>query len=251
MIFINFTQHQFGLKDYGKLAKQKALLVSVNFNEDCKHDKLFFKILLISISPTCANHDNQPHIDTSSYNHQENNMDLGMDFLDAYKLTIGKTFLYGNYENFIAEMGIPGKVTITKTDFVINSKEYLDKVMATANDPNIVTLHYPGIDMWFTFDNSIVPSSIDFRKTDKSVTYGKTTFDTTYSIKQFKKDFPTSANPSFKLPQSLFELTTRAKGANFEHYMLMRKSKDDPNATPMIEFTFDNGKLIFLLFANF
>ena len=178
-------------------------------------------------------------------------MDIEMDFLDAYKLTIGKTFLYGNYENFITDMGVPSKVTITKTDFNINSKADLDKVVATAKDPNIVTLHYQGIDMWFTYDNSIVPSTIDFRKTDKSVTYGQTTFDKTYSIEKFKKEFTKSANPSFKMPQSLFEITTKEKGENFEHYMLMRKSKDDPNATPMIEFTFDNGKLIFILFANF
>ncbi len=70
-------------------------------------------------------------------------------------------------------------------------------------------------------------------------------------IQQFKKQFPKSANPSFALPQSLFEIATKEKGANFQHVMLMRKSKDDPNATPMIEFTFDNGRLIFILFANF
>ncbi len=211
----------------------------------------FLSILLTTTFSACANHDNQPQVDTSTYTTQEKNMDLDMDFLDAYKLAIGKTFLYGNYENFITNMGIPSKVTITKTDFVITTKAELDKVVATAKDPNIVTLHYPGIDMWFTYDNSIVPSTIDFRKTDKSVTYGQTTFDTTYSIEQFKKEFPKSANTSFKLPQSLFEIMTKEKGANFENYLLMRKSKDDPNATPMIEFTFENGKLVFILFANF
>jgi hypothetical protein len=211
----------------------------------------FLSIFLTTTFSACANHDNQPQVDTSTYNNQEKNMDLDMDFLDAYKLTISKTFLYGDYENFITDIGIPSKVTITKTDFVITTKADLDKIVSTAKDPNIVTLHYPGIDMWFTYYNSIVPSTIDFRKTDKSVTYGQTTFDTTYSIEQFKKEFPKSANPSFKLPQSLFEMTTKEKGANFEHYVLMRKSKDDPNATPMIEFTFDNGKLVFILFANF
>ena len=142
----------------------------------------FLSILLTTTFSACSNHDNQAHVDTSTFNNQEKNMDLDMDFLDAYKLTIGKTFLYGNYENFITDIGIPSKVTITKTDFVIGSKADLDKVVATAKDPNIVTLHYPGIDMWFTYDNSIVPSTIDFRKTDKSVTYGQTKFDTTYSI---------------------------------------------------------------------
>ena len=178
-------------------------------------------------------------------------MDLDMDFLDAYKLTIGKTFLYGNYENFITDMGIPSKVTITKTEFAINSKADLNKVVATAKDPNIVTLLYPGIDMWFGNDNYIIPSTIDFRKTDKSLTYDETTFDTTYTIEQFKNQFPKSAKESFSLPESLFGITENKKGGNFEHYMLVRKSKDDPDATPMIEFTFQNGKLIFILFANF
>jgi len=213
---------------------------------------IFFSIIILTgIFSSCIDNVRHNSTDTLSYNHQEKTMDLDMDFLDAYKLTIGKTFLYGNYENFISDMGIPRKVTITKTNFAINSKTDLDKVVATAKDPNIVTLHYPGIDMWFTYDNSIVPSTIDFRKTNKSVTYGQTTFDTTYSTEQFKKEFPKSANPSFTLPQSLFEIETNEKGANFKHYMLIRKSKDDPNVTPMIEFTFDNGKLIFIFFANF
>lgn len=211
----------------------------------------FLTIILTTIFSACTNHDSQHHADTLSYNHQEKIMDLDMDFIDAYKLTIGKTFLYGNYDSFINDMGIPSMVTITKTDFEIKSKADLDNVIATAKDPNIVTLHYPGIDMWFGYDNYIIPSTIDFRKTEKSVTYGQATFDTTYSIEQFKKQFPKSANPSFNLPQSLFEITTKEKGVNFKHYMLMRKSKDDPSATPMVEFTFDKGKLIFILFANF
>jgi hypothetical protein len=212
---------------------------------------ILFPILLASFCLSCANNDNKKHVDTLSNTYQEKTTDLDMDFLDAYKLKIGKTFLYGNYENFITDIGIPGKVTITKTDLIINSKADLDKVVANAKNPDIVTLHYPGIDMWFAYDNSIIPSTIDFRKTDKSVTYGDTIFDTTYTIEQFKKQFPKSAKPSFTPPQSFFEITTKEKDANFEHFLLLRKSKDDPNATPLIEFTFDNDKLIFILFANF
>jgi hypothetical protein len=92
---------------------------------------------------------------------------------------------------------------------------------------------------------------LNFRKTDKSITYGTTSFARTYTIDQFKKQFPNSAKTSFALPQSLFETMTHEKGSNFEHFLLMRKSKDDPNATPMIEFTFDKGKLIYIFFVNF
>lgn len=212
---------------------------------------IFFSILLAAIFSSYANQDKYPNIDISSNNDQTKNMDFDMDTLDVYKLKIGKTFLYSNYESFISNMGIPNKMTITKTNYDISSKADLDKVISTAKDPDIVTLHYPGIDMWYDYDNYIIPSTIDFRKTDKSVTYGLTIFDRTYSIEQFKKEFPKSANLSFTLPQSLFEIETQEKSTNYKHYMVVRKSKDDPNAMPMIEFTFNNGKLIFILFANF
>ena len=212
---------------------------------------IFFLILFSSIFISCVNNDNRNHIDATSNNNQEINMDLEMDFLDAYKLTIGKTFLYGKYEDFIADFGLPTKLTIVKKEYTILKKEELDKLIMTAKNLSGVTLHYPGIDMSYSYDNSIIPFIIDFRKTEKSVTYGQSTFDTTYTIEQFKKQFPKSANPLLKLPQSLFEITTKEKGDNFKSYMLIRKSKDDPNSTPMIEFSFDNCKLIFILFANF
>lgn len=212
---------------------------------------IFLAILLATIFSGCTNHENKPHADTLSYKHQENNIDLDMDFIDAYKLTIGKTFLYGNYDSFINDMGIPSRVIITGNDFEIKSKKDLAKVIASAKNPEIIRLIYPGIEMWFGYDNYIIPSTIDFRKTNKIITYGQTTFDKNYSIEQFKKQFPKSANPSFKLPESLFEIATKEKDSNFEHFILIRKSKDDPNATPIIEFTFDKGKLIFILFVNF
>lgn len=212
---------------------------------------LFFSFLLACILPLSFTPDIKNDSGSFIYNYQNRNMNLEWDLLDVYQLTIGKTFLYGNYENFINEIGLPSKVTITKTEYLINSKLDLDKVIRLAKDPNIVTLHYPGIEMWFTYNNSIIPSSIDFRKTEKSITYGATTFDKTYNIEQFKKQFPNSANPLFTFPQSLFEIETKEKGANYKHYILIRKSKDNPNTTPMIEFTFDNDKLVFILFANF
>ena len=178
-------------------------------------------------------------------------MDLDLDFLDAYKLTIGETFLYGKYENFIADFGIPSKLTIVKADFTISTKEELDKLVTTAKDPTSLTLHYPGIEMSYSYDNYIIPFTIDFRKSDKSLFYGETAFNTSYTVKQFKRQFPNSANPPFNSPQSLFEIVTNEKGGNYEHYTLMRKSKDDPDATPTIEYTFHKGKLIFILFANF
>lgn len=207
----------------------------------------FYITAIVQINPTNNNH---VKVDSLVYDYQKNK-DWDMDFLDAYQLTIDKAFLFGNYSTFINKIGVPKTVTITNSDFDIKSKNDLEKIIATAKAPTIVTLHYQGIDMWYAYDDYIIPSTIDFRKTNKSISYGKTIFDTTYTIEQFKKQFPKSANPSFALPQSFFEMTTKEKGGNLEHYILLRKTKDDPNATPMIEFTFNNGKLIFILFANF
>lgn len=228
-----------------------AFTLAVILTVTSKMAKFFLSILLTTVFSACASQDNQTYNDTLS-NLQESNMDLDMDFIDVYKLTIGTTPLYENFDSFINDIGLPSNVTISKIDHEVKSKTDLDKVIATTKDPtSIVTLHYPGIEMWFSHDNYIIPATIDFRKTNKSITYGQTTFDKTYSIEQFKNQFSKSANPSFNLPQSLFEITTKEKGSNFEHYMLVRKSKDDPSATPMVEFTFDKGKLVFILFANF
>ena len=174
-----------------------------------------------------------------------------MDFLDAYKLKIGNTYLYGNYEDFIADFGLPNKLTIIKKDYTINTKPQLDTLIESAVDISGVTLHYPGLDMSYADGNGLIPFSLDFRKFNKSITYGQIILDTTYTLEQFRKTFPISSNPEFSLPHSLFEITTKEQGDKFKHFMLYRKSKGDPNATPMIEFTFQNEQLIFILFANF
>src|SRR5688572_27880264 len=173
-----------------------------------------------------------------------------MDIIDAYKLTIGKTFLYGKYDAFITDMGIPTKVSIAKTEYPVKSKADLDNVVAKAKNPDIVTLHYNGIDMWYGYDNIIIPFTIDFQTTDKTITYGDTKFDKSYTIEQFKIQFPKSGNPSHQMP-SLFSMVTGKSGANYKSLNVVRKSKDDPEAEPTVEFTFDNGKLTFIMFANF
>ena len=186
---------------------------------------------------------------TLTSNQKQTSMDF--DIIDAYKLTIGKTFLFGKYDSFIADIGIPTKVSIAKTEYPVKSKADLDNVVAKAKNPDIVTLHYNGIDMWYGYDNIIIPYFIDFQTTDKTITYGDTKFDKSYTEDQFKKQFPKSGNPSFQMPQSFFGMLTGKTGSNYKHFIVTRKSKDDPEASPMVEFTFDNGKLIFILFANF
>lgn len=174
-----------------------------------------------------------------------------MDIIDAYNLRIDETYLFSDFEEFIAKMGIPTKVSVAKTEYEINSRVGLDSAILSAKPTEIVQLYYLGIEMLFSYDNYIIPSTIDFRTSGKSITYGSTLFNTDYTTQQFKKQFPISGNPKFKLPQSFFEITTKEKGSDFEHFMLLRKSKDDPEAILMIEFTFYKEKLIFIVFSNY
>lgn len=182
---------------------------------------------------------------------KEKNMVSDLDYLDAYKLKIGETLLFGTSGHFIKNIGIPNRVRVYKNDYTINSQADLDKAIATADVSDIITFYYPGVEMWYGLDNSIIPFHIDFRKTDKSVQYGETIFDQTYTLESFRKQFPKSAHPTFSTEISLFEITTQEKNPFFEHFLIMRKSKDDPDAEPMIEFTFEKGRLIFIEFANF
>jgi hypothetical protein len=211
---------------------------------------LFLSILLTTISlSTRTNNANNAVVEQSAQALQQEDPDF--DFIDAYKFAIGRTVLFGNYDSFISNMCLPITVVMCKTILEIKSKPDLDKVIESANNPDIVTLRSPGMEMWFAYDNYIIPFWIDFRKTYKTVTYGSTKFDRSNSVEQFKKQFPKSSNPSSGVAQSLFEIVTKEKGSNLEHYRLLRRTKDDPDETPMVEFTFENGKLIFIFFANF
>jgi hypothetical protein len=140
-------------------------------------------------------------------------------------------------------------VSIKKTDYAVISMADLDSIIAKAKNPDIVTLHFPGIKMWYAYDNIIIPHTIDFRETDKIVSYDDIKFDKSFSVDQFKKQFPGSAKSSIHTEQSLFGV--QAGNGSYQHFIVTRKTKDDPGATPIVEFTFENDKLIYILFANF
>ncbi|WP_288428556.1 hypothetical protein [uncultured Spirosoma sp.] len=173
------------------------------------------------------------------------------DFLDVYNLKIANAFLYGKCDEFLASTGLPDKIMIGQRTFNVHSKTDIDRVLSVVKEPEIAVIHYAGIDMWYVYDNEIIPSTIDFRKANKHVTYGETIFDNTYTFKEFKKQFPKSASINSKTGQSFFSMATQEKGNDFEHYLLLRKSKDDSNVTLMVEFTFEKGNLIYIFFANF
>lgn len=205
-------------------------------------------LFILSTLITCTSSEKNP---SSKKIENLNKNAMNYDIIDAYQLKINQVNLFGNYDEFIAEMGIPISVSIAKTEYRVHSKEEMDKIIAQAKNPQIVTLHYKGIDMWYTYDNSIIPFSIDFANTDKTVTYAEVNFNRQYSVEQFKKQFPTSGNPSFQLPQSFFGMQTGKSGSNYSHFIVTRKSKENPKANPLLEFTFEDGKLLFIFFVNF
>ena len=209
---------------------------------------ILYIFTLTSLLACSFSADKNNQFDTIIKSHQKTSMDI--DIIDAYKLSIGKTLLFGKYDEFIKDIGIPTKVSIAKTEYLVNSKSDLDNVVAKSKTTDLITLHYNGIDMWYGYDNIIIPFTIDFRITDKSIAYDNTKFDKSYTIEQFKKQFPKSGNPSSQLP-SLFSMLSGKSGENYKSFSVLRKSKDNPDAEPIVEFTFDNGKLIFIMFANF
>lgn len=211
-------------------------------------------IISIILATLCACVD--PEFDTLNVESTNDNLNDGemfeeFDFINAYQLKIENTFLFGQYDEFINEIGLPSTVKMKNTEYKIESRADLDQIMEIPRSGAIVTLNYPGLDMWYAYDNSIIPYTIDLRKTEKKISYKDVILDENYSAETFIRQFPKSANVKMKMPISLFELNTSESGQNFEQYMLLRRTKDDPNATPMVELTFENGHLIFIFFANF
>ena len=180
----------------------------------------------------------------------------GMDKVNAYEFKFEDTELFNDYNKFINEMGLPQTFTTFKDTVEINSREDLDAALAKAmeNGEHMMNLCYPGIKMDFISEDLIVPEIIDFRKTDKSIRFKNITFDKSFSVDDFKKLFPVAGSMSLDDSFSLFKMITKENLPKSKHYMVMRESKDVPPGSedgPVIEFTFDNDKLIYMFFANF
>lgn len=210
-------------------------------------NRIFYLLILsITIFTSCKSRNTSNHISIDPY--------MGVDLIDAYELAFDRTLLFNEFDRFIDEVGLPNTVSIFRDTTIICNREELDSIIASIiakGGTDIVTFQYRGFEMGFIPDNRIMPEKIDFRITDKSVQYNGTTFDQTYTIDMFKKQFAQSASFPLDSNLSLFLLTTNEDSSNLEHYMLLRKSKDDPYAEPTLELTFKDGRLIYIFFANF
>lgn len=181
-----------------------------------------------------------------------------IDIVNAYEFKLDNTVLFNSYDQFVEEIGLPDRF-ITFTDTIdIKSKEELDRVIKYEVDSGkqILELHYPGYIMNYFPDNLIVPEKIDFRKTDKSIQFNDVFFDRDFTVEAFRKLFPVSGFTQLGGEFSLFSMVTKETIPGLEHYMVLRKSVDVPSYLemeegPVIEFTFQEGKLIYMYFANF
>ena len=199
-------------------------------------------VILLGII-SCGNNSNRANI-------------MGIDIVNAYEFKFGKTPVFNEYDKFIDEIGLPKTFTAFKDTTEIQSRSQLDSVVteATKLNTDMLYLNYEGFVMDYFPDSRIVPVSIDFRKTDKSILFNDVTFDTNFTVKQFKKLFPMSGAMPLDSSLGLFRIITKENIPNLEHYIISRESVDvSPFSEdgPTIEFTFENGKLIYMYFANF
>lgn len=175
-------------------------------------------------------------------------MQGGIDTIDVYKMKFGETFLFNKYDTFINEIGLPKTARVVKDTFLIDNKDVLDSIVSKNHE---VILQYDGYKIGFLHPDRVTIDEIDFRKTDKSIQYNNIIFDSRFTFNEFKKLFPQSASILLDPAMSLFRLVTNESQDGLKHYMVLRKSIDDPDAEPTLEFTFENGKLIHIFFANF
>ena len=173
------------------------------------------------------------------------------DFIDVYKLTIGKCKLFVQFDTFITLNGLPIKLTIGNKDFEVKTKDEIIKLIKSATEPNVViSLKYQGFEMWYT-KGDVVPFTIDLRKTEPKINYGDiAVFDKNFSLTQYNKLFPNSTKNKLPPDLTLFKTITGETGKQVKSFMLLRKSKEDENAQLTVEFTFENDKLIFICFMN-
>ena len=179
---------------------------------------------------------------------------MGIEKIDAYKMKFDESFLFGDFDVFINSVGLPMTASVLGDTLAINTKEDIDKIIVLCEEKHAdaAYLQYLGFEMEYMYNNYIMPVSIDFRQTEKNIYFNNVTFNGDFSLEQYTLLFPKSViNRTDHTVGSLFQIKTNEGGEDYDHFSIFRKSKDGPFADPIIEFTFKDGKLIYIFFANF
>ena len=175
--------------------------------------------------------------------------------MNVYRLRMDGVPVFTRRRGFMKKYGLPPEMKIGLERFPVQSPEEFEALLDRASrEWSEVYLCYEGFDMNDFRDGRLVISSIDFRKTALGLDYGNWRFDRDFTSGDFEALFPVSAGMDVHRStgiQSCFEITTGESAFDKETYMVQRWSKDNLLAHPTVEFTFEDGRLIYMFFANF
>ena len=178
----------------------------------------------------------------------------GIDSMNVYRLRLNGTPVYTRLRKFIKAHGLPPAAAIRREPVPIDSPEDLRSLVERAHSTgDELDLCYEGVTMNYFHGERLVITSIDFRKTDWGLDYKGWRFDRNFTYSDFCELFPLSSAMDISGigVQSLFEINTGEWVPSSESYMVERWSKTNLFAHPTVEFTFLEGKLIYIFFANF
>ena len=176
---------------------------------------------------------------------------MGMDTMNVYRLRLGGTPVFTRLNRFLRAHGLPPEVRIGLEEFPVRSPQDFDELLADAvQKRHEIDLCYEGFRMNYFAGSRLIISSIDFRRAERPLLYDGWVLDGGFTTGDFAELFPLSArmgdvHRSAGI-QSCFELTTGESGFDKETYMVGRWSKDNIFAHPTVEFTFEEGRLIYI-----
>jgi hypothetical protein len=172
-----------------------------------------------------------------------------LDLIDAYKIEMNKVTLFGNIQDYISELGLPEHLIQGKKEIDFKTADDIKNVIRKTTEFSRV--QFKGMEIWSFPDLEVIPCKIDLRSFVQKLTYKNISFDRTYSIEDFRKDFPNSFSNSPKLALSFFQIATQTKLNNITHFYLHRNTLSDQKKKLLVEYTFHNNKLIYIFFTNF
>ena len=173
------------------------------------------------------------------------------ELINPYIIKFGDILLFDNIDNYVNELGLPSKVSQNKNDIEIANNNELKSLLIQSKEDQITELLFEGVEVWAFSNLGVLPMKIDLRKLKKEIHYKDKVWDSNYSINDLKKDFPNTLSNQPNTPISFFSMSTGEFSDSHQSKILYRKTKDNPDATPLVEFTFENDKLIYIFFANF
>jgi hypothetical protein len=183
------------------------------------------------------------------FNQSMDDLDKYYDTINAYDLQIKGINLFSELNLFLEDFKNPDSIRINKNVYKLKQKsKILDLLHNSKND--IPQLFYPNMSFLVVDGNYVVPNLIDFRSKEIKLFLNKICFSQSYSILDFKNNFPLSyKNPVTEY--SFFKIHKIHIGeAKLNSYFLTKWSIDDKDSRQLIELVFLDNQLSFIVFNN-